>query len=135
MANLLVVDDDPDLAAALADALADAGHSVDVAHDGWAGLAALEGHLPDVVLLDIEMPVLDGPGMAYEMFIRDAGREEIPIILVSAFVGLRDVAKRIGTPYFLPKPCELDRLLDLVRRALVEKSAPKPGVAQPTHSP
>lgn len=132
MAHILVVDDDPDLAAALGDVLADAGHAVDIAHDGWAGLAALDKALPDVVLLDVEMPTLDGPGMAYEMFVRDAGRERIPIILISAFVGLRSIARKIGTPYLLPKPCELDRLLELVNRALLEKAAPMPDVGMAT---
>jgi two-component SAPR family response regulator len=67
--------------------------------------------------------------MSYEMFVRNTGREKIPIVLVSAFVGLPAVAKRIGTPYYLPKPCELDRLLRVVDKALVEKKAPQPEFA------
>jgi DNA-binding NtrC family response regulator len=124
MADLLVVDDDRDLAAALTDVLVDAGHTVRVAENGWAGVAALNERLPDLVLLDIEMPSLDGPGMANQMFVRDAGRERIPILLVSAFADLPGVARRIGTPYSAPKPCELGKLLDLVDRALRERIPP-----------
>jgi DNA-binding NtrC family response regulator len=132
MADILVVDDDHDLAAALAEVLEDAGHTVRVAHDGWGGLAALDDRLPDLVLLDIEMPSLDGPGMAHQMFVLDVGRDKIPILLVSAFVGLPTVARRIGTPYCAPKPCGLDRLLRLVDRALVEKKPPEPRFDEPT---
>jgi DNA-binding NtrC family response regulator len=135
MADILVVDDDEDLAAALTDVLADAGHSVRAAENGWAGLAALDERLPDLVLLDIEMPSLDGPGMANEMFIHDAGRERIPILLVSAFVDLPAVAKRIGTPYSAAKPCELGKLLGLVDQALLEKIPPTfPPVSRATQS-
>lgn len=132
MADLLVVDDDHDLAASLADALEDAGHSVRVAHNGWAGIAELDKRLPDLVVLDIEMPSLDGPGMAYEMLLHDAGRERIPILLVSGFVNMPAVAKRVGTGYFAPKPCELGRLLQVVNRALAEKRPPQPDVSQPS---
>jgi DNA-binding NtrC family response regulator len=124
MADILVVDDDEDLAAALTDVLVDVGHTVRVADNGWAGLAALDERLPDLVLLDIEMPSLDGPGMAAEMFVHDAGRERIPILLVSAFADLPAVARRIGTPYSAPKPCELGKLLGLVDRALLERIPP-----------
>jgi DNA-binding NtrC family response regulator len=130
MADILVVDDDPDLAAALAEVLAEAGHTVRVAYDGWGGLAALDDRLPELVLLDIEMPSLNGPGMAHQMFVLDVGRDKIPILLLSAFVGLPAVAKRVGTPYSAAKPCELDQLLRIVDRALFEKRPPEPQVSE-----
>ena len=132
MANVLVVDDDPDLAAAVTDLLQDVGHTVRIAHDGWAGIDALnEEALPDVVLLDLEMPFLDGPGMVYLMFVRDSGREKIPIVLVSAAVDLAAVATRVGTPYSLAKPCEGRALLGIVERALSERRAPHPQLEAP----
>jgi DNA-binding response OmpR family regulator len=134
MADILVVDDDPDLATALADVLGEAGHSTRVANDGWAGLAALEQHLPDLVVMDVEMPALDGPGMAQQMFVTDLGREEIPILLVSACVALPSVAKRVGTPYSVAKPCRLDELLRIVDRALLERRAPHPQLTVPAES-
>jgi len=69
--------------------------------------------------------------MANQMFVRDCGRERIPILLVSGFLDLRAVAKRIGTPYSAPKPCELDWLLRIVDRALAEKVAPEPQADRP----
>jgi CheY-like chemotaxis protein len=127
MANILIVDDDRDLADTLVDVLVELGHEVRVAHDGCEGLSRLdEAPLPDVVILDIEMPVLDGPGMANQMFILDAGKEKVPIILISGFVNMRATAARVGTPYFAPKPCSLDTIVGLLERALRERTPPAP---------
>ena len=126
MADVLMVDDDYDLAAILGDVLTDLGHTVRLAPNGMHGVAALQRGLPDVVLLDIEMPVLDGPGMAYQMFLLDSGMENIPIVLISGYVDLAIIARRVGTPYFAPKPCPLDRILRLLDRALAERIPPRP---------
>jgi CheY-like chemotaxis protein len=127
MAHLLVVEDNPDLAEPLAAFLANLGHRVEVARDGQEGLACLDaGEFPDLVLLDVEMPVLDGPGMAYRMLLLDVGREKIPVILLSAIVDLRCVAANVGTPYFLGKPYRIETLLEVVNRALIERRAPIP---------
>ncbi len=127
MADLLVVEDNPDLAETLVAFLADLGLRVDVACDGEEGLDRLVvGKLPDIVLLDVEMPVLDGPGMAYRMLVADVGREKIPVILLSGVMDLDRVAARVGTPYFLAKPYGIEPLIELLDRALVERLAPNP---------
>ncbi len=124
MADLLIVDDDEDLSSLLAEVLEDRGHQVRVARDGRQGLWCVEQQKPDVVLLDVEMPVLDGPGMAYGLFISDLGRELIPIVLLSGAAQLARLAGRIGTPYFLSKPYPLEVLFDVLHRALTERSPP-----------
>jgi CheY-like chemotaxis protein len=126
MADLLIVDDDPDVAACLADILKDEGHVVRVAYDGKQGLARLAGGLPDAVLLDVEMPVLTGPEMALRMFINDCGQEDIPIVLLSGVKDLGAVAARLRTPYFLSKPFAVEAMLGLLGRALRERVAPRP---------
>jgi CheY-like chemotaxis protein len=126
VADVLVVDDTPEIALTVGDLLAMEGHTVRVAYDGKAGLAALDERLPELVVLDIEMPVLDGPGMAARMLNDDRGRECIPIVLVSGFVDLAAVARRLGTPYSVPKPSTPETLLDTVNRALTERTAPHP---------
>lgn len=126
MSDVLVVEDDPDVSWALVELLESEGHVVRAAEDGMQGLRCLAERLPDVVLLDVEMPRLTGPEMAYRMFVNNLGMENVPIVLVSGVAGLRDLAGRIGTPYFLPKPFDLHRLLDMVARALRERELPRP---------
>jgi len=124
MADLLLVDDDRDIADTIADFLRDQGHRVRVAANGAEGLRLLDEGYPDVVLLDVEMPVLDGPRMAHRMFLYDVGREQVPILFLSGVADLDRVAAHVGTPYYLPKPFSLDRLLHMLARALRERMAP-----------
>jgi DNA-binding NtrC family response regulator len=126
VADLLIVDDDEDVAWAVEQHLLLEGHTVRVAHDGEEGLSHLKARLPDLVVLDVEMPVLDGPAMAYRMFVHNVGLENIPIVLMSGVFDLTAVATRVGTPYFTPKPFDTDALKQLVRRALTERALPRP---------
>ena len=129
--DILIVEDDAELAVTLADLLALRGHTTRVAFDGREGLRAMEDRLPDLILLDIEMPVLDGPGMAHAALTRDAGRELIPIILSSGYADIDAIAERIGTPYRIPKPCSLNALTKLVDLALTERRPPQPTPSRP----
>lgn len=129
MADILIVDDDPDVVEALSDLLTLEGHSVRTARDGLDGLSCLDARLPDVVLLDIEMPQMTGPEMVYRMFVDDLGRERVPVVLVSGKVDLPGVAAEVGTPYALGKPYTLDEITAIIDRALRERAAPRPRVA------
>jgi DNA-binding NtrC family response regulator len=124
--NILIFDDDMDIPDILAEILASRGHRVRVAHDGRQGLKMLHEELPDAVILDVEMPKLTGPEMVYRMIIEDLGMQNIPVVLVSGIVGLTDIARRAGTPYFMEKPFDLDRLLAILQNALAEKRPPVP---------
>jgi FixJ family two-component response regulator len=127
MANVLIVDDDLDIADASRELLESAGHRVRIGHSGKEGMASLSAAaLPDCLLLDVEMPVMNGPGMAHEMLLHDAGEEKIPIVLVSGRNDLPAVAARIGTPYFLAKGITNygEVLLKLLDRAILERRAP-----------
>ncbi len=126
MAELLIVDDDADAAEILSDVLARVGHSVRVARDGAEALEAIRERAPDCMLLDVEMPVLDGPGLAYRLVILDCMYDKIPIVLVSGVADLHRVAERVGTPYYIGKPCHLDDVLILLERALRERQPPAP---------
>jgi CheY-like chemotaxis protein len=129
MANVLIVDDDSDTVEVSTELLESSGHRVQTGYNGEEGLKSLgEGKLPDCVLLDVDMPVLNGPGMAHEMLLHDAGEEKIPILLVSARSDLSEIARLIGTPYFLAKASTDygDNLIGLLERALRERLAPAP---------
>lgn len=126
MGDLLIIDDNVDIADLLEDMMLAEGHCVRVAHDGEAGLRALAERLPDLVLLDVDMPVLDGPGMAYRMMVEDCGKEQIPIVLISGTLDLPRIARTVGTPYHLPKPFDPDELLAVTGLALAERKPPIP---------
>jgi CheY-like chemotaxis protein len=129
MANILIVDDDLETVEVCTDLLKASGHRVKTGYNGDEGLASLgTGQLPDCVLLDVDMPVLSGPEMVHQMLVHDAGEEKIPIVLVSAREDLAQVARRLGTPYFLAKASAdyADNLLRLLDQAVRERAAPHP---------
>ena len=127
LANVLIVDDDLDSMELSAELLQMAGHRVRTSRNGEEGLRSLsDGTLPDCLLLDVEMPVLNGPQMAHQMHLNDGGEEKIPILLVSGRRDLPKIAERMGTPHFLGKATRnyAEALLAMVTTALAERRAP-----------
>jgi FixJ family two-component response regulator len=64
--------------------------------------------------------------MAARIFVENAGKENVPIVIVSGSEGLPATAARVGTPYYLAKPFPPEALLDLVGRALRARVLPRP---------
>jgi DNA-binding NtrC family response regulator len=126
MADLLIIDDDPDAAEALSDIMRTKGHEVRVGYNGEDGLRLAHERIPDVALLDVEMPTLSGPAMAGRMFIHDMGLEDVPVIFLSGVYNLREIAEQVGTPYYLGKPYRFDQVMTLLGRALNERIPPRP---------
>jgi DNA-binding NtrC family response regulator len=126
MSRVLIVDDDAEIGWISEALLQIAGHTTAVAANGAEGFLKLTDFQPDVVLLDVEMPVLDGPGMIQQMLIEDCGRENIPVVLVSGVADLSALASQVGTPYFLEKPVSADQIQSVVNRALAERRPPRP---------
>ena len=125
MARLLLVDDDNDIVEALGVLLRGEGHDVHSASTGEEGLLVLRGSaLPEALVLDVDMPVLGGPGMAHEMLLHDAGEEKIPIILMSGNANLTAIARKMGTPYVIEKPTTIRAFLAVLDRALRERRGP-----------
>lgn len=80
--NVLIVDDSVDAADSLGQILTAWGYNVTVAHDGPAALAALQDELPDIALLDLDMPAMDGYELAAHLRFQP-GCEELPIVAVT----------------------------------------------------
>ncbi len=116
--NVLIVDDDRDGSHLLADVLAASGHTTRVAANGLEGLQEVERDPPDVILLDVDMPILDGPEMAEALAVRRAGKTSIPIVLISGSQHLESIAGVVGTPYFLRKPFGISQAIRMVNQAL-----------------
>lgn len=126
MASVLIVDDDGDIASLLQVLFESKGYETSVAHDGAQALARMVDRLPDLVISDAEMPVLDAEGLAVRMFYEDCGRELIPILLISGSPEIRSIAAQIGTSYVLPKPFSIDAVVALAERALEERKPFRP---------
>jgi CheY-like chemotaxis protein len=125
VASLLIVDDDFDIVECLSDLPRAGGHHVQTARTGEEGLQVLRStSLPDAILLDVDMPVLGGPGMAHKMMLHDAGEERVPIILSSGRNELATLAAKMGTPYSIAKPVAAEPLLALLARAPRDRIAP-----------
>ncbi len=116
-ARVLVVDDDELIRDTLATALSDEGYTVRVASDGRAALSTLGEWRPDLIVLDLMMPIMDG--QAFRAAQRTArGVEDIPVIVLSAAHNVQARAADLEAAAVFPKPFDLSALLDAVERAL-----------------
>jgi CheY-like chemotaxis protein len=116
--NVLIVGDDHEASHRLADILAATGHTTRVAGNGFEGLRAVASDPPDVILLDVEVPSLDGVEMAEALAVRLAGKAPIPMVLISASRHLARIAGLVGTPHYLRKPFGITQVIGAVNEAL-----------------
>jgi len=116
-ARILVVDDDERIAAAVRRALAYEGYRVDVAHDGESALDIALASPPDVVVLDLMMPGIDGIEVCRRL--RSAG-DETAVLMLTARSEVRDRVEGLdaGADDYLVKPFAYDELLARVRSLL-----------------
>ncbi|RLA37650.1 MAG: response regulator [Gammaproteobacteria bacterium] len=119
MANILIVDDSPTQVANLSKILEPKGHKINVATNGEEGIAAARAQNPDLILMDVVMPGLNG-FQATRKLSRDPETEDIPIILVSTkdqetdrIWGLRQ-----GARGYLVKPPDEAELIKLINELL-----------------
>jgi CheY-like chemotaxis protein len=116
MKRVLVVDDDRTVREVLSVLLRDGGYAVTVAADGIQGLESIRLEPPDLVILDLEMPRLDGWGVLEAL----RGIGALPPTIVLSAEADPDRAARQGAFLCVPKPFRPEELLDACRRALSE---------------
>ncbi len=118
--DVLAVDDDPDALEAIAQALGTLGYTVCQAKDGATALALAQERSPDVILLDVVMPGIDGYEVCRRLK-RDPATRLIPVVFLTGQGGRepRIAGLEAGATDFLNKPCELTELEVRVRN-LVE---------------
>lgn len=120
--TILVVEDNDDVQAMICALLEQHGFAVDIADSGMTALGATMRNLPDLILLDMAMPDMDG----FEFLRRRALRPElkaIPVIVVSARDTGKDVTDAIalGADNYVAKPFDNRRLLDSVHALLPQR--------------
>lgn len=111
MALVLVIDDDAALNRLVSLVLRTDGMEVVTAYNGVEGLYLAEKHQPDVIILDLEMPVMDGRSFYREL--RKRG-DDTPVIIMSSF-GARSGALELGAQGAVAKPFDGDDLCGAVR--------------------
>jgi two-component system nitrogen regulation response regulator NtrX len=118
MAKILVVDDEVGIRELLSEILSDEGHTVRLAHNATVARELRTRERPDLVLLDIWMPDIDGISLLKEWAV--GGALTMPVVMMSghATIDTAVEATRIGAMDFLEKPIALQKLLGTVKRAL-----------------
>ena len=130
MARILIVDDSPSQLLGIQRIVEKLGHESITAEDGAAGVEVAKRELPDMVLMDVVMPNLNG-FQATRTLSRDASTRHIPVILVTTkdqdtdrMWGLRQGAKA-----YLTKPFSEDELAEVIERIFNTSDAPPPSAA------
>jgi len=120
MAKILVVDDEPDIVRVIVKIMQSRGHEVDTAADGPEALEQIKDARPDVVILDLNLPKMDG----FEVCKRikdDPATKHIPVVMMSAaYVSVQDAERgtNLGADEYVTKPFLREVLIHNVERLL-----------------
>lgn len=111
--NILIVEDDEDLRELTTTMLEMENFQVRTARHGREALERVIEHMPDLILLDMKMPVMDGPCFALEFRARYG--DTVPIVVTTAAQDAANRAREIGAAGWLAKPFGFDELVMMVR--------------------
>ena len=122
--RILVVEDTKNIAMALSFCLEAAGYDVVVAEDGVTALASISESPPDLVLLDLVLPRMNG-FLVLEAMKQDAQMREVPVVVLSARSDDKDIerARALGAREYLVKPFTPQDLLTVVRETLTKEGS------------
>lgn len=116
---ILIVDDHEPTIQLVKSSLEGLGMRVNAASNGAEALLAVEREIPDLIILDVMMPVMDG-FQALRLLQETEGTRDIPVIMLTACSSDRDVVHgwRSGVTCYLTKPFSIEHLVSMVRRVL-----------------
>lgn len=114
MKKILIVEDDISIRELLVEILEDQGYQVSSSVNGSEGIKAIESSLPDLILMDVMMPVMDGYQFRKELMLNPEW-SHIPIVAMSAQEQTRKKLVDHGITNFINKPFELDHLIETVK--------------------
>lgn len=114
--SILVVDDDAAILSLLKDALTFEGYKVTTATNGQDALTQVERQQPDLIILDVLMPVMDGA--AFCAALRETEQKVVPVVALTASFEPCLIQDRLGCKALLRKPFDLEHLLQIVQQQL-----------------
>ena len=121
MARVLVIDDEPAVVRLILDILADRNHIVETARDGASALVRVKQDPPDVILLDSDLPKIDGAEVCRRLK-TDSTTADIPIVMMtSAYIDIYDVDAEGGPDAFVVRPFVREVLANAVERVLFRR--------------
>jgi two-component system alkaline phosphatase synthesis response regulator PhoP len=134
LAHVLLVDDEVDLIWGVRYALTDEGYEVAAAYNGTDALSLARERRPDLIVLDVVMPGLDGIGLCHELR-RDAELASVPILFLSARGAIADRVKGLdeGGDDYLGKPFDLQELKARIRALLRRSEGTRKEVGEVQH--
>jgi CheY-like chemotaxis protein len=120
--RILYVEDEKDLRVPISQILELLGYEVESAHNGQIGVEKAENWQPDLILMDIRMPVMDGIE-ATRLLRSKPTTAQIPIFILSAYTDAktRDACKQAGADAFFAKPLDIDKVDSAIKEMLNRK--------------
>ncbi len=120
--KILVIDDEQKVRELIADLLGHQGYQLCFAEDGPQGLEAAKRELPDLILLDVMMPTMDGFQVQKKLS-EDGNTAKIPVVFVTARAALEDTMRAMsqGAAGYIEKPFDVKRLVRKVESLLEPK--------------
>jgi DNA-binding response OmpR family regulator len=115
MPRIMIIDDDPDFQEFLSMFLELEGYQVSAAFDGVSALEKIDADSPDLILMDVLMPQMDGFEVALNLLAR--GKNAPPVIFVSALGDDAQIRRglALGAVHYITKPLEIVELLDTIK--------------------
>ncbi|MDD2865732.1 MAG: response regulator [Candidatus Omnitrophota bacterium] len=119
--KLLIVDDEPDVLKLLGERLTKAGYDVIKASSGKEAIAMAQNKMPDLIILDIAMPGMDGSEVA-SILRTDAKTKDIPILFLTCLFTKQEekaCGHLLGQNFFIAKPYDVNELLDEIGKRVI----------------
>jgi CheY-like chemotaxis protein len=124
--RLVYVEDDKDIRLPISQILTILGYEVICANNGRQGIEATQNWKPDIILMDLRMPVMDGP-TAIRTLRSNPDTSDIPIFVLSAYsdAKTRDECRQIGVDRFMSKPIDIEKLDTAIKETLNRQTQEK----------
>jgi CheY-like chemotaxis protein len=121
MARVLVIDDEPDVVRLIVKVLSGRGHVVQIARDGASALGRVKHEPPDVILIDSDLPKIDGAEVCRRIK-TDATTRAIPVVMMtSSYIDLYEVGADGGPEAYVVRPFVREVLANVVERVLFRR--------------